>query len=115
MNSCVLYKNGSGGTADSRTGHPAFLWYNPGDNPHVPKLDVLASNGQKIGQFGFYAVSPYPLVRFYSGYAPGTMQTGPQLAAQATAASGKPWLYFLTDNGKCWGPVLDPNGRSGGK
>ncbi len=115
MNTCVLYKPGSGGTADARTGRPAFLWYSPADNPGVDHLDVYASNGTKIAQFGFYFPAPAPLARFYSGYDPGTGETGSQLMAAANAASGKPWLYFFTKNGKCWGPVTNANGRSGGR
>lgn len=115
MNRCVLYKPGSGGTADDRTGKPVFLWYEEVNNPNVGQLKVLASNGAQVGTFGFYYPAPAPLARFYSGYAGGSGYTGTQLMERATAASASPWLYFLTSDGNCWGPVKNANGRSGGR
>lgn len=114
IDTSVLYKPGSGGTSDARTGKPAFLWYDFGNNPHVMKLYVLASNGQQIAIFGFYNVG-YPLVRFYSGFSPGTGDTGGSLASKASSLTGSTAVYFYTKNGNCWGPVRDPRQRTGGK
>ena len=114
MDRSVLYKPGSGGTSDARTGKPAFLWYDSNDQ-RVNNLYVLASNGEQIAIFGRYTPSPCPLVRFYSGYSPGTGLSGSQLMEKAKAASGSQNLYFYTKDGNCWGPVLNANGRSGGR
>lgn len=115
MNRCVLYKPGSGGTSDDRTGKPVFLWYEEINNPNVGQLKVLASNGAQLATFGFYYPAPAPLARFYSGYVGGSRYSGQELMDRALAASGSQWLYFLTKSGECWGPVRDANGRSGGR
>jgi hypothetical protein len=115
MNRDVLYKPGSGGTNDSRTGKPAFLWYDcTTQDPGVRYLHVLASNGAVVGKFELYPVI-CPLVRFYTGYGSGSMDSGSSLMAKAIAASGSKKLYFYTQNGNCWGPVNNANGRSGGR
>lgn len=114
MNRTVLYKPGSGGTADSRTGKPAFLWYDCGDQG-VRNLWALASNGSVVAKFVLYSPAVCPLVRFYSGYGSGSGYSGGELMSRAQQASGSPFLYFYTQNGNCWGPVRNANGRSGGR
>lgn len=68
-------------------------------------VEVVASNGNKIGQLGYFGGFQEGLNRHYSKYGSGTGQAGYTFEKQAQSASGSRWTW-LKQGKQCLGPIL---------
>lgn len=111
VSSGTLWKPESDHTNDGRENKPLILF-----NRNIPSkscLDVYASDGTKVTQFGVYEYNGKYGGRWYSGYGCGDGLTGSQIASRAQNASGNPKVYIQRKSGECVGPI-DPRQRTGG-
>lgn len=111
----VLWKPDSD-VSDNRGGKPVVL-FQGSRKPGTGSIKIYATNGQQIGLFTFKAPNESGINgnsdHYYSGWVGGSGETGGQLGAEATAATGNHNVYFQGRGGLCYGPV-NPDGRSGG-
>ncbi len=68
-------------------------------------LDVLSSNGQRIGSLGYYGTYLDQGYRWYSGYSGGSRSSGYEFQQGAAVNSGSPYTW-LRQGGTCKGPFL---------
>lgn len=77
----------------------------PGANVATPGcIDVLAKNGAKISDLGFYSRGGGWFARYYGGIGCGDTVNGSALQSRATQASGSDDVYFRIGT-TCYGPV----------
>lgn len=74
-------------------------------------MEVLAANGQKVGQLAYFGTYGPKQFRHYSGFKTGSGLGGYEFQKKAQAAAGTPWVY-LRSNKNCTGPLV--TGRRAG-
>lgn len=68
-------------------------------------LDVLSSNGKRIGSLGYYGTYLDQGYRWYSGYRGGSKNSGYEFQQGGTVNSGSPYAW-LRQGSTCKGPFL---------
>ncbi len=100
-----LWKPASQDSGGSRQGKPLILFSRFSYGASC--LKVLAANGIQVSELGNFSSN-----RFYEGYGCGDGNTGSQLKAKAEAANGgNATIFVLAPDGKCFGPIPNPNAR----
>lgn len=76
-----------------------------GANVSTPQcIDILAKNGKKIADFGFYSRGAGWFARYYGGIGCGDTINGNVLAGRARKAGGSDSIYARIGN-VCYGPI----------
>lgn len=72
--------------------------------PRTGCIDVVAQNGAKVGDLGYYSSGGGWYARYYGGWGCGDVINGNGLAARARATAGSSTVYMRLGT-VCYGPV----------
>ena len=100
-----IYKTvGSHHFTDVRRNTIGLIMKNGSSVPTPSCIDIISSNGTKVGDFGFYARGAGGYARYYGGVGCGDTINGQILASRARKAAGNDSVYARIGT-TCYGPI----------